>query len=206
MDYGNNTFLHPSEWENPEAVAMILYLSDIKETLGGTSCVPRNEDTIKLYQPPYINMPGINNLPFINDKNSAETYFENNNPEIYNFRKKLYENEVILKPDFGDILFYRLDLWHRGTPVKKGKVRFVINLLYKKKEAYWINIWNPGWTKKMYYGEIEKLIISLTPEQRAVLGIPKPGDKYWTLKKIQQFELRYPKIDIEPYLFGLSKL
>ena len=42
MDYGNNTFLHPSEWDKPEVVAMIIYLSDVKDTLGGTSCVPRN--------------------------------------------------------------------------------------------------------------------------------------------------------------------
>ena len=29
MDYGNHTFLHPPPWEFPEAVAAIVYLSDI---------------------------------------------------------------------------------------------------------------------------------------------------------------------------------
>ena len=33
---------------------------------------------------------------------------------------------VQLSPDLGDILFYRLDSWHRGTAVKKGEVRFVV--------------------------------------------------------------------------------
>ena len=31
MDYGNHTFLHPPEWRQPEAVAAIVYLSDIGE-------------------------------------------------------------------------------------------------------------------------------------------------------------------------------
>jgi ectoine hydroxylase-related dioxygenase (phytanoyl-CoA dioxygenase family) len=200
MDYGNNTFLYPSNWENPEAVSLIIYLSDIKETLGGTSCVPRQGNNDELYQEPYINMPGINGLPFYNDKETAEKYFEKNNKDIYNFRQKLYQREKILKPAIGDILFYRLDLWHRGTPVKKGKTRFVINLVYKKKECFWLNIWNPGWTKKMYYGYMEDFITNLSPDQRTLLGFPKATDKFWTQEKIEQLTIRYPKIDIKPYL------
>ena len=200
MDYGNNTFLHPSHWNNPECVAMIIYLSDIKETSGGTSIVPKNEETEKLYQFPYKNMPGISNNPFINDKNSAEEYFNKHDQEIYNFRKELYKNELILEPNMGDILFYRLDSWHRGTPVMNGKVRFVINLLWKKKECYWINCWNPGWTKNMYYSYIENLITNMTPLQRSVLGIPKPGDKYWTKETINLLKMRYPNINIQHYI------
>jgi len=200
MDYGNNTFLYPNNWNNPEAVSLIIYLSDIKETLGGTSCVPRQGDNDELYQEPYINMPGINGLPFYNDKETAEKYFEKNHKEIYNFRKKLYQREKILTPDVGDILFYRLDLWHRGTPVKKDKTRFVINLVYKKKECFWINTWNFGWTKKMYYGYMEDFITNLSPDQRTLLGFPKEKDKFWNQDRIKQLILRYPKMDITPYL------
>ena len=200
MDYGNNTFLHPSSWDKPEAVSLIIYLSDVKDTLGGTSCVPKEGDNDELYQYPYLNMPGINQLPFYNDKNSAETFFKNNKTEIYNFRKKLYNREINLKPGIGDILFYRLDLWHRGTPVKKNKIRFVVNLVYKKKECFWINNWNPGWTRKMYYGYMEKFITDLTPEQRSVLGFPKPGDSFWNSERINQLKFRYPNIDLSPYL------
>ena len=106
--------------------------------------------------------------------------------------------------NLGDILFYRLDLWHRGTPVKKGKIRFVISLLWKKKECYWINCWNPGWTKKMYYGFLEAFICKISPLQRSVLGIPLPGDKYWNKEKIDLFKMRYPSIDITPYINSLK--
>ncbi len=203
MDYGNNTFMHPSHWNNPECVAMIIYLSDIKYTLGGTSIVPKNEKTEHLYQFPYKKMPGISNYPFINDKNNAENYFNSHDHDTYQFRQQLYNNEIILSPELGDILFYRLDSWHRGTPVKKGKVRFVINLLWKKKECYWINCWNPGWTKNMYYGYLEELITNMTPSQRSVLGIPKLGDTYWTMETIYLLKIRYPNIDLKPYIDNL---
>ena len=60
-----------------------------------------------------------------------------------------------------------------------------MNLLWKKKECTWINTWNPGWTKKMYYGNVEDLFTNLTPLQRSLLGVPMPGDKYWTIQKIE---------------------
>ena len=103
----------------------------------------------------------------------------------------------------GDILFYRLDLWHRGTPVNKGEIRFVINLLWKKKECFWINCWNAGWSRKMYDGHVERLFTRMTPLQRYVLGIPLPGDNYWDITKINLLKIRYPDIDIEPYLAEL---
>jgi ectoine hydroxylase-related dioxygenase (phytanoyl-CoA dioxygenase family) len=203
MDYGNNTFLHPSNWNTPETVANIIYLSDTSDTGGGTSVVPRLGDKDPLYQPPYINMPGQNRYNFYNDRSTAEKYMATVSSEMKRFREKLYQREIITTPKIGDVLFYRLDLWHRGTPVNVGKVRNVINLLWRKKECFWINTWNKGWTKRMYLGIIEKLFSDMTPEQRSVLGIPKPGDKYWDKNKLQLLKARYPNIDIYPYLSKL---
>ena len=78
-----------------------------------------------------------------------------------------------------------------------------MNLLWKKRDCFWINNWNQGWTRKMYYGFIEKFFIELNPEQRSVLGIPEPGHKYWNKKNIQYLNDRYPGIDLEPYLSKL---
>tara|TARA_Y100000816_G_C26050288_1_gene550608 strand:+ start:185 stop:1129 length:945 start_codon:yes stop_codon:yes gene_type:complete len=203
MDYGNNTFLHPSSWEDPEVVSIIIYFSDTKITGGGTSVVPKQGKNDILYQPPYINMPGQNNYPFINNKQLSEKYFYKYHPEIYNFRKKLYDREIITSPNVGDILFYRLDTWHRGTPVNNGCIRNVMNLAWKKSECTWINNWNRGWTKKMYYGNIEKLFVDMTPIQRATLGIPLPGDGYWNIHKLQLLKKRYPNLNTTPYISKL---
>ena len=48
MDYGNNTFLHPASWEEPEAVAAIIYFTDTHKTGGGTRVVP-NTPTTNIY-------------------------------------------------------------------------------------------------------------------------------------------------------------
>lgn len=203
MDYGNHTFLHPSSWEEPEAVAAIVYFSNIQETGGGTALVPKMYTTEKLYKKPYLNMPGQKNIKFINDKYSAESYIKKEHPQIYNFRQKLYENEIKISPKIGDVLFYRLDLWHRGTPVNMGRVRRVLNLAWKKSSCSWINNWNPGFTKRMYYGDIEKMFEELSPLQRGVLGIPLPGDKYWTHEKLLYLKERYKNFNTIPYLSKL---
>ena len=203
MDYGNNMFLHPADWNNPEAVAAIVYFSDTSITGGGTALVPRNEKTLDLYKPPYVNMPGIANYLFYNDKNHAEIEMQKAGLDIIKFREKLYNNEIILKPNIGDVLFYRLDLWHRGTPVNIDKHRIVMNLLWKKKSCHWINQWNPGWTRSMYYTWLENIFVDLTPKQRAVLGIPLPGNKYWNKTTIKYLKSRYPKINCDPYLSKL---
>jgi len=39
----------------------------------------------------------------------------------------------------------------------------------------------------------------MTPKQRSILGIPPPGDKYWTKSTIGYLKSRYPTIDISPY-------
>ena len=203
MDYGNHSFLHVSDWDKPEVVAIIIYLSDTELTGGGTAVVPKNSITRDLYEMPYINMPGQHNYIFNNDKETAETYFLKNYPEVYKFRNKLYQNEIVVNAKPGDILFYRLDLWHRGTPVKPNNIRHVVNLAFKKKECYWINNWNKSFTKGMYYGKIEKLICSLTPRQCSVIGIPPVGDPIWNEKRLKNIKARYPNFNIKPYLSKL---
>ena len=203
MDYGNHTFLHPSKWEEPEAVAAIVYFSDVKDTGGETAIVPKLPTTEKFYKKPYLNMPGQKGIKFINDKDMAEEHLKIHHPKIYEFRKKLYENEIKITPEIGDVLFYRLDVWHRGTPVKIGKIRRVMNIAWKKSECTWINCWNPGFTIDMYYQKIETMFSNLSPLQRSVLGIPLPGDKYWTYENIFYLKERYQKLDVSPYLSKL---
>lgn len=203
MDYGNNMFLHPNEWRNPEAVSAIIYLSDTAVTGGGTAVVPRRGPGDPVYKPPYVNMPGQAGLPFFNDRSHAEESVRRVSPETAAFREKLYDREIILCPNVGDILFYRLDVWHRGTPVRAGHVRNVMNLMWKKKVCSWTYVWNSGWAKKMYYGTLEDLFVRMSPIQRQILGVPGPGHVYWTWEKLKHLKARYPKLDTRPYLSKL---
>ena len=65
-----------------------------------------------------------------------EDYFKQNHPDVYHFRKELYQHERIITPKKGDVLLYRLDVWHRGTPVKQNHTRFAMNLLWKNFYVY----------------------------------------------------------------------
>ena len=75
-----------------------------------------------------------------------------------------------------------------------------MNLMWKKRHCSYINQWNPGWTKKMYGGQLEKLFTALSPLQRSTIGVPMPGHAYWDKETIQYLEDRYPGIDVKPYL------
>jgi ectoine hydroxylase-related dioxygenase (phytanoyl-CoA dioxygenase family) len=204
MDYGNNTLLHP-DWHQPEAVAAIIYYDDSDVTSGGTAFVPRQGDTDPVYQPPFIHMPGQAGKPFFNDRRSVEQWFKENDPHAYALRSTLYEREVRVDFKPGTILFYRHDIWHRGTPLTPHKLRRVHNLGWRRADARgWTN-WNEGWARQSYYGNVESIIGRSTPLQRSLLDFPLPGDSYWTTQRIANVEARFGfyGFDGQPYRAAL---
>ncbi|MCB1646440.1 MAG: hypothetical protein KDI36_13350 [Pseudomonadales bacterium] len=197
MDYGNNTLLHP-DWYQPEAVAAIIYYDDGTITAGGTAYVPRQGESDPAYQPPFIHMPGLAGKPFFNDRTTVEQWFRDHDPVAYELRQTLYtrEQQVTFQP--GTILFYRHDIWHRGTPVTPGKLRRVHNLGWRRADARgWTN-WNEGWARQSYNGEVESLIGRSTPRQRCLLDFPLPGDRWWTPARLQQVAARYEPFGFDP--------
>jgi hypothetical protein len=86
----------------------------------------------------------------MNAKEKVEGTYMDTHPEIAAFRSKLYDREQRTSFKPGTVLFYRLDTWHRGTPVKEGKQRIVHNLVFKKCGCDWINSWNTGAARYMY--------------------------------------------------------
>lgn len=200
MDYGNNTLLHP-DWQSPEAVAAIVYYDDSEQTGGGTAFVPRQGMSDPVYQPPFVHMPGQAGKPFVNDRRTAESWFDKNDPEAFKLRRMLYEREQIVSFRPGTILFYRHDLWHRGTPVMPGKLRRVHNLAWRRADARGWSNWNEGWARQGYLGHVERIIGRSTPLQRSLLDFPLPGDRYWTPQRINNVEarFRYYGFDSVPY-------
>ena len=88
-----SSFLHPSNWYNPEAVAMIIYFDDSEVTSGCTAVVPREGDNDPYYKWPLVNNPGVAGLPWENDKDTIETILKETHPEVYKFRQDLYNKE-----------------------------------------------------------------------------------------------------------------
>ena len=203
VDYPNHTIAHPSPWGRPEAVEMILYLDDVDQVGGPTAVVPRDGADDPRYPWPIVDSPGIGDLRYINDRTNAEKYFSQQRPDLAAWRQSLYaaEQHVRFKP--GDILFYRHDVWHRGTPMNTGQRRLVTNITYRKAEAEWISTLHTGWAWSAYRDDkfLEKLIATSNLDQRAVLGFPQPESNYWCPETLAAIEARYGMFgfDIQPY-------
>lgn len=220
MDFPNHYLACPPDWYQPDAVAMIVYLDNSDECGGGeTRLVPRQSSHDPAYQFPQVlqHMPGVGRLPWINDRGLAEAYFAREHPSLFAFREQLYAREVKLPYRRGTVLFYRLDVWHRGTPMASdcSQPRAVVNLLYKAHQsATRITQWHRGWATNAYnswalpnrphppqpVGAFEGLLASLTSQQRTCLGFPSPSDReFWTASMLAAVRLRYPDMDLSEY-------
>jgi len=203
VDYPNHTLVHPSPWTRPEAVELILYLDRVEECGGATALVPREGADDPDYRWPIVDSPGIGDLDWINDRTHAEAYFARERPELAAWRQRLYARERQGHFAPGDVLLYRHDLWHRGTPLRPGRMRVVQNVTYRKAAAEWISTLHVGWAWSAYQPSkvFERLIAQASLEQRAVLGFPQPGSDYWCPETIAAVEARYGVhgIDMTPY-------
>ena len=210
-DYPNHSLVHPPEWDNPEAVEIIIYLNDYDECEGATAVVPRDGQSDPAYPWPIVQTPGVAGLDYVNDRDKAEAYMAEHNPEAADFREKhLYARELVAEYKFGSVLFYRHDTWHRGRPVKANALRLVQNLTFTKIGCDWLNVLHPGWCWSMYRRDklMEKLVAQATVDQRSVLGFPPPGHSYWTSRTLAAVEARYQAfgIDMSPYYAPLAEL
>ncbi|KAH9247118.1 hypothetical protein BASA81_015311 [Batrachochytrium salamandrivorans] len=218
MDFPNHYLACPPDWYSPDAVAMIVYLDNSDECGGGeTRLVPRQSSADPAYQFPQVlqHMPGVGRLPWINDRQQAEAYFARHHPSLFAFREQLYSREIKLPYRRGTVLFYRLDVWHRGTPMAtSSQSRAVVNLMYKSNQsATRITQWHKGWATNAYnswalpnrtfppqVGAFEQLFASLTSQQRTCLGFPSPTDReFWTPSMLTAVRNRYPDMDLSEY-------
>ncbi|MCB1693025.1 MAG: phytanoyl-CoA dioxygenase family protein [Pseudomonadales bacterium] len=208
VDYPNHTLAHPTPWDRPEAVEVIVYFDEAEVTGGGTAFVPRQGKDDPAYRWPIVDSPGIGDLKYVNDRALAEAYFAEQRPDLAEWRTSLYEREK--QADFrpGDVLFYRHDLWHRGTPMKPGTLRVVQNMTFRRASAEWISTLHVGWAWRAYRDDklLEKLIARSSLGQRAVLGFPQPGNEYWCEETIAAVEARYGMfgMDMAPYRAALG--
>ncbi len=209
LDYPNHYLTHPPPWERPEAVEILLYLSDVESCGGATAVVPRRGDDDPAYAWPMVNMPGVGEHEWINDRATAEATLAERAPAVAAWRAThLYRRERPVKYRNGSVLFYRHDIWHRGTPIDLGALRLTMNMTFRKAESEWISTLSPGWAWAMYRPSrvMERLIADASVEQRTVLGFPPPGHAYWTVETIDAVAARYAAqgIDMTAYRVALN--
>lgn len=208
VDYPNHSLVHPPPWDRPEAVELILYLSDHASTGGSTAVVPRTGPDDPAYRWPIVDSPGIGDLDWVNDRDAAEAYLAETRPEIAPWRAELYRREQHTTFTPGTVLLYRHDTWHRGTPLHPGGFRLAHNMTFRLADSEWISTLHTGWAWKMYRQDkmMERLIAEATVDQRTVLGFPKPGARYWCEETVAAVAARYGPLgmDVTPYRAALT--
>ena len=200
VDYPNHMLTHPTPWHRPAAVEMIVYFDHHEEVGGGTAVVPREGHGDPAYPWPIIDTPGVAELDYVNDRPSAERYLRSVRPEAARWRETLYQREVLSAFAPGDVLLYRHDTWHRGTPLEPGTLRLAHNLTYRHADAEWIATLHKGWSWNAYRKDrlIERLIATATVAQRTVLGFPRPGSAYWDAATLAAVTARYEPLGFDP--------
>jgi len=210
VDIHNHILVAAPRWEDRVSVAIIIYLSDYAG--GGTGLVPRRGDKDEAYnnETNLLTPGGSVQFPWINDRNTAEKWMQDNYPEVAAFRSRLYEREVVARYNKGSVLFYRHDVWHRGRPLEEGKTRFIINVSFRRGDIDWWPSWNPGWPQFMYEENqfLEKFIVSSSVIQRNALGFPHPGHPYWNEYTLKYVKARYGYFgfDLSPYIEAFQQI
>lgn len=217
QDFGNNMFGVPYDWDTPEAVAAIVYYSDVSETGGATAVLPRVLDVAEdadeadgarttldpMYADPSLRLRnvGMCGVPFRNNRADAEALLRTTDPHAYAVRAKAYRRErKLTDARVGSVLFYRLDVWHRGTPVHEGRMRYTHNFVWSRPDVVGLSVWNGGLLQKMYSGWLERWMARATPPQLMALGFPPPWSHVWTSAAYRRaVASRYNGLDVEGY-------
>ena len=107
--------------------------------------------------------------------------------------------EMYATGDAGSLMVYSYEIFHRGTAMVDPKgFRFTLLADYRDAKATWIGKHNFG-----RYGlerSMTTFLENISPEQRSLIDFPAPGHRFWNKQTIDDCLLRYPNMDMTPYI------
>lgn len=176
VDYRNNSLLVPSDEPGFRQMPSILYLEDVTSELGPTSVVSR---TLTRDRPP---MPAL-----LTPEDAPD----------------LYAAETSVVVEAGTLLLYDMQTFHRGTRMLASRgIRLSFHNVFRAAGREWMG-WR-SWPREGRGDEMKHFIEHATVEQLSVIGIPRPGDPYWTPATLEGVQMRYPGLDMTPYREALT--
>lgn len=172
LDYQGNSLVVPRDDGDYRQVNAILYYSDVTEELGPTCVVSKTQTKDRPLWPPFRT--------------------RKIDPEIYRLEKK------VIVPA-GSLLLFGMRTWHRASAMTaEFGERFSHHLVWRSARHGF-----QGYHHWPQFGEkpqMQAFIARATPRQREVLGFPRPGDPYWNEETLATVQLRYPEMDMSPYV------
>ena len=170
-DYEGNTLVIPRDDGDFRQVNLIVYLTDVSADLGPTRVVPLRYTHKDSLWPPW---------------RSREDY-----PNLYR-----HERPILARA--GDVLVFGMTLFHRASPiVASDGWRLSLHLVYRAAAHDFQGYHH--WPRHGENPHLSRFITRATPAQRALLGFPAPGNRYWNPHTLDEVSNRYPGIDLSPY-------
>jgi ectoine hydroxylase-related dioxygenase (phytanoyl-CoA dioxygenase family) len=173
-DYGNHTLLVPSDEPARRTVDFVLYFTDVTKEHGALRYVTK-PDVLRVLGRPALSAP---------EEQEQEA---------------LRRVERAVAVPAGSIVAHGIDTLHRGSnlTVPNGR-RWSMTVGYKAagNDQIGFHVWQATSGR----GPWRCIFEHATPEQLACLGVPLPGDRFWTQRTLQLAQLRWPGWDMRPYL------
>jgi ectoine hydroxylase-related dioxygenase (phytanoyl-CoA dioxygenase family) len=172
-DYGNHTLLVPGDDPACRTVDFVLYLTDVTKAHGALRYVTK-PDVLEVLGRPAFSAP--------DEKEQAA----------------LRERERAVEVPAGSIVAHGIDTLHRGSNLTapNGR-RFSMTVGYKAagNELIGFHVWQATRNR----GPWQRVFEHATAEQLACLGIPRPGNPFWTPRTLQLTQARWPDWDLRQY-------
>ncbi len=177
-DFKNHTLTVPGERAVERTINFMIYLTDVTDAHGAIHYVPLSASD------PIV---GHDRMSFANTADGT--------------LQRLIEVEHSGAAPAGSVFAYGIDVYHRGTNLTApGAHRFTITASYKaagNDQIGW-SAW-PRWFREPW----EQVMNHATPEQLTCLGVPAPGDPFWTELTLHRTSARWPEMDLTPYRLAL---
>ncbi len=171
-DYGNHTLLVPSDEPALRTVDFVIYLTDVTKEHGAMRYVTKPDVLAALGRPAITGM---------DEREQAAL--------------RLRERAVV--GPAGSIVAHGIDTVHRGSNLTapKGR-RFSLTVGYKAagSDHVGFHVWQAARQRPWHL-----VFEHATPEQLACLGVPKPGDRFWTERTLALAQARWPSWNMAEY-------
>ncbi|MCP2317848.1 Phytanoyl-CoA dioxygenase (PhyH) [Nocardia amikacinitolerans] len=184
-DYLNHTVLVPSSAPAFKQVEMFVFLDDVPEELGPPHLVSRTHTS------------DIDATPnwFPDGESGRDPAARFRGPG----RPDLYEREISAAGPAGTVVAFELGTFHRGTGMARpGGARFSMHLGYRRADNEWGQRY--GWALRSHEPAWYRFVERATPRQLQLFGFPPPGHAFWTDETLGGMALRYPELDLSPWL------
>ena len=183
-DYANHTLVVPGDDPSERAINFMIYITDVTDDLGAIHYVAAPDAAL---------IVGADHAALPASAAGADA-----------MQHALKARERSGAAAAGSIFAYSLDVYHRGTNLTRpGGHRYTLTASYKAagNDAIGRVAWPLHFLRPW-----KQLIGAASPEQLACLGIPLPGDRFWTETTLARAQARWPNWDMTAYRQALESV